>query len=215
VLEITAGTFGHFMVGNLDKEGAAYTGGQYTAASFYSTKLSPDTNFEGNGLAAATFGGYPFDNTRYPYYTTSHLRVENVDNRGALAAATSMNVSTVEGTFISLATTLYQDQPTVPGVNLYRGGLAHPSAGLVAVSANTLNNSTLLVPQSLIYLAAEGRYRPVGRVPDMCTCDMKNLAPGDILTFGSDRWMVFPAYRKGLHPVYTSLTLGYAYRIVE
>ena len=38
--------------------------------------------------------------------------------------------------------------------------------------------------------------RFVGRVPNMRTVNIKNRNPGDVITYGSDEWMVFPLKKK-------------------
>ena len=208
VVEGISGTFGHILFGQIDKDGAVFDGGAYNAASFNYRPINDDgTVNDGtqNGISG-NYAMYPFS-SKYPFYAASRIRVQNVDNLVAPSADNFLNVgsdTTVEGSAIGPWLSGRSDL----GYNQY-----HPDSGLVAASANELGGNTMIVRAAIYHWGAQQRTRYIVVIPDHAVCNMQFVAPGDILTFGNDEWMVFPAYRKGTVGYTSSLNAGVAYRL--
>jgi hypothetical protein len=207
VVEAITGTFGHIVMGNIDKDGAVYDGGSYNAASQVYRSVNNEApasdSSNGNGLGGP-FAMFPFTN-RYPYYSASRIRIENVDNLGSPSCDNFYSVGqNYEGTSIG---------PWNAGWTSDGYFAEHPDSGLVAGSANTLGGNTMMIPAAIYHFGAQGRIRYMGVIPDHAVCDMKFLAPGDVVTYGTDEWMVFPTFRKGTQSASSTLNAGVAYRL--
>lgn len=206
VVEAITGTFGHLLMGNLDKDGAVYDGGSYNGATQCYRPVNSDitqSDSTGNGLSQP-FALYPFS-YRYPYNSASRVRVENVDNIGVNKCDVFYDTSgTTEGVALG---------PWASGWNSNGYLSTHPDCGLVEASANNLGGNTMMIPTAIYHYGAQGRLRYIGVIPDQAVCNMQFLAPGDIITYGTDEWQVFPVLRKGTDSLNGTLNAGVAYRI--
>lgn len=85
---------------------------------------------------------------------------------------------------------------------------------------NLFNQITPLLPAIMYVGRGSDLFSPIGEIQDFRIVNMANYNPGDIVTFGSDEWVVFPAKQKTLvYNVYTSnipssANYGYAFKKV-
>lgn len=77
----------------------------------------------------------------------------------------------------------------------------------------SLNGITPLLPFHLYAARPSGFWSPIGYPPHLRFLNMLNYAPGDLITLGSEQWMVFPGYIKSAALANrTSHLYGYAVR---
>ena len=199
-VEVMAGTYCYIMVGDLDKDETVYTGGQYVAGHFYNNDPSADlgTSSSQNGINSS-YRMFPFDNA-YPYYSNSFIHTGSIDDMGEdfWAVCSVPGSGDVQGRAITM------------GI----GAQEHPNAGLLYASYNALNDSTMLVPATKFVFGSQGRLRYIGKMRDFAFCQITGMAPGDVLKFGDEEWIVFPPYRIGTNSYRTSVDQGYAFKKV-
>lgn len=63
---------------------------------------------------------------------------------------------------------------------------------------NTFNGQTVLTPFQLFLQNTDGHYMPIGHVEHVRFLKLTNYNPGDVIPIGSDRWKVFPWFRKDI-----------------
>lgn len=85
-------------------------------------------------------------------------------------------------------------------------------------SPNTWNSQTHLIPIEIMYAMSSGTVEYLGYLEHIRYVRVDNYNLGDIITLGSDKWKVFPwfkkntSYRNGEHTVASSGTVGLAVR---
>lgn len=188
VVERTTNNFSHFHVGALDRAGN-YTGGEYltgTAWTYGSTSYQHQPDSPYNSTPFDSYYNYNSGDMQYVRYNSTWYRM------GTYHAA-----STEAKGFVRADSVCHF---------------------LFARTPNTMNAVTVLIP-SMVYGPAPGQSGLVqiyGTVKDLRSVNIAYLAPKQVITIGSDEWMVFPIIRKG----YTANTescsgnYGLAYRKV-
>lgn len=193
VLEVSAGVFRHCMVGTLDKMGIPYTGGQYLTAMF---------SYSGQWLNHS-YASFPFDGghgTQSGVGLSGRIRCDNVDGRPS-------------PDWPVFASNSEAGEPRAMGIG--RGGIGwqyHPDSIRVAYSANNLTESPLVIPCTIYVQAAQSRMRLIGQVRDFGVLNIRDVAAGDVITVGTDEWMVFPIMARGPTGVSDTGHAGYAYK---
>lgn len=179
VVEVQNKVFAHLHIGNLDKPGMSYVGGQYTQLSSYQRTL-----YEGymrleskytcpwgtEGDQVPINGGTLADN-----YTSQRnlVKAANLPDRPGLWAWGTRDTCAIG-----------------------RGGTSyHFDQGLVRASANDMTGDTLIVPVRPFVSVGQRRLVPLGVAPDVGVCDMRFIAPGESVFYGQEEWMVFPIIR--------------------
>lgn len=219
VVQISAGRFRHFGIGEIDNK-TAYSGGQYSYGNVKgrnSITGDPDPNPNTNlisGVWHNVFGAcnsnsnLPATDTYAPYYRASHVRVNGqVDF-----------FSTVVGT-ISAGHAPKGIRASGPGGGHILSTEANPDAGLVALSRTNFAQLVNLVPFNVYIELPDEGWRLMGNPVDIAVCRMTSIGAKDILNIAGEDWMIIPALQyqpvSGIAPAgqETSWDLGYAYRM--
>lgn len=91
----------------------------------------------------------------------------------------------------------------------------HPDVALTAACKCDYLRKPLIVPCRVIApqlpVSDSSRLIPLGEVSDFGITDISRNAPGDVLIYGQDKWMVFPVYRRGPEQYNYSVDVGFAY----
>lgn len=193
VLEHSIGMFAHLHLGELDKRGLTYTGGQYVQANGDS----------GNTLWTAT--GKPW--AQYGYSATNGQALAGANQFNLVGTTPIGNNGCVflndfegrSGRWAFAAAGVLDPISTVdsPGyVSLGSGIMSgHPDVGQLLASANDATGDMILVPPTVYMRGAQQRLYPLGEVPEIAYCDMLGGVPGMTVFFGLEEWMVFPLSR--------------------
>ncbi len=82
----------------------------------------------------------------------------------------------------------------------------HPEVmgDLIKNSVSTWNQQATLIPYYLFADRPDSKQSLIGQVEHIRSLRLDNLNPGDIITIGSDKWMVFPWVKKDLSLGYSS-----------
>ncbi len=171
VVETTTGTYKHLGFGRLRRLGAMTTGAYlYTSRWHYAIAYRWDVHSQNHGV--------PF-NTHYAADPLGYSTVVRADSDGYspryLYSAANTNTHRI-----------------LCGFSIQTERL--PVRDL---SASTLTGRAILWP--VLVEARRGTsslYSPIGQPPDFRWVRLNNLNPGDVLTLGTDEWMVFPVIRK-------------------
>lgn len=181
VVEVTTGRYKHICIGTLNKLGS-YTGGQYIQAVNWWMNYTSGTNYPDYGGHHYLFdwGGYSGWNNKVNFTRA------DLDGRSAFWLMHTPSDPTPAS-----------DRRAYGSV---RGYGMTPSGWLWRLYNYSPNSFNALTPLLPILVAAERvgdeKYSPLGHAPDIRYCNMKNLSPGDLITIGSDQWLVFPAIQK-------------------
>jgi hypothetical protein len=73
---------------------------------------------------------------------------------------------------------------------------AEPIAPLLALLPSVWNSESVLLPMRAYASRPSSKLSLIADLEHSRRCRVDNLTPGDILTIGSDKWKVFPWYRK-------------------
>lgn len=85
----------------------------------------------------------------------------------------------------------------VSGSLVEDGGVGiNPLAPLVAIQPSVWNSEATLLPLRAFATRASYKISLIADLDHARTLRIDNLSPGDVLTLGSDKWKVFPWYRK-------------------
>ena len=85
------------------------------------------------------------------------------------------------------------------GWNSSRGNLGYPyCAALINSLPNLSNAAIVLCPMKAIKKRSSGGLTIVVNPPNVRYCRIDNLTPGQLVVYGSDRWKIYPFYRKEL-----------------
>lgn len=91
-----------------------------------------------------------------------------------------------------------------------RSGILNP---MISIGVQNWNLRTPLWP--MIYYANRGvgLRSPVGRMPNIRSCNMRNFFPGEVITIGGDDWKIFPVFQKQIAGVANNVVSSglYAY----
>ena len=190
VVEQSAGEFRHILFGEIDKT-ATFTGGAYIAATFW------DHNY--NYIDSPDSGGHqlPFSAGSKNYRMNTEVRAD------------------LDGYTWGICYRYDSSKPEV--ISLPRSGNAM-NALLIECAPNEFNGVTPLLPMPVAFERTGGKFSPLGYVPDMRLCNMRNLSPGQEITLGTDTWVCFPMMTKKDPSIRddrpNSGWYGYAYRKV-
>lgn len=77
----------------------------------------------------------------------------------------------------------------------YRGGSVAVGSLLMQLP-NISNQATVLLPISPVALRSSGGATIIANLKNARYCRIDNIVPGEIITFGSEQWKVYPLYRK-------------------
>ncbi|MDO4698289.1 MAG: hypothetical protein Q4A60_06410 [Pasteurellaceae bacterium] len=180
VVEIEAGKFRHFGVGELQKS-MTFTGGEYA----YGTCIS---------------SGYdePSQNGNHVFgFSTGY------DSYGPVVRAD--DIGTVNQTpfyFGAYGVSSYSQDRNATGkfvLTLGRGlfyndiNTAHPDQVLLRHSASKFGQSIIPQPHTLIAHCGDGIFRRLGILEDRYECDMSLLIPRQVIEVNGERWMVIPS----------------------
>lgn len=165
-VEISAGNFRHWVLGELVKSGT-WTGGTYVDS------VRADTN--PTGMNNENSSGHRFIcDANNAASETGHIYIDydsKTDNWGVLKAANEIDeANSLSGSF--------RDE-----------GIYVP---FWAIADQSWNLRTPMFPA--IYFANRGSNlkSPIGRIPNFRLINIQNFSPGEIVTYGSQEWQVFP-----------------------
>lgn len=194
-LEVQSGVFAHAFIGTLDKKGLQYNGGQYLQANHY--RYPHGTIF-------------PINYSPYGNWTPHGVPSAPWSSRTALGLVRV-------GGFAGFPETYWENRTLGVGKGPYTN--RHPDLALTAACKCDYLRRPLIVPNRVLVPqppgAEDSRTIALGAVPDFGITDVSRNAPGDILLFGQDKWMIFPAYRRGPEHYNYSVDVGYAYLLRE
>ena len=190
VLEIQSGVFGHVFIGTLDKKGRTYSGGEYLQGSYYryphGTIYRVDQNPTGNWTNTSP---------TTPWASRQALGAVRVGGFAGFPEPYWM------GSLLGIGKGPFTDY--------------HPDIALTAACKCDYLRKPLIVPCRVIApqlpVSDSSRLIPLGEVSDFGITDISRNAPGDVLIYGQDKWMVFPAYRRGPEQYNYSVDVGFAY----
>jgi hypothetical protein len=193
-IEVAPGRFSHFHVGTLDKAG----GGQAVA---YNTGLRWDRTTSPVNISNATLISHsiPFDD--YNVGISQASTALRVDSDGLVPRNQVLDYS---------------------GSTEARGGFRNGSSTAllrdmaINVAASSLTGRAALLPLICSASRTGGFFSVVGSPFDLRYVSMDNLAPGQVITLGSDQWKCFPIVRKnGTSGIENSGVMGFAYRVIS
>lgn len=187
-VEVTAGHFRHWTLGELVKFGSV-TGGMYTDSTFLTDfdnlKNSPEYQNHRHICDASCND------------TGAHLKVD-YDGK-------------VGGTWQACTSAGTQAANFHTGINR-ASGLIYP---LIYVGYQRWNGRTPGQPMMYFANRASSLRSPIGRMPNIRSINVTNFFPGELITFGPDTWKVFPVFQKYIGNAPASITssgiYGYAH----
>lgn len=168
-VEITAGNFRQWVLGQLVKSGS-YAGGVYADSA------TPSTNALNMNAPDTSAARYVCDSNNSGN-ETGHLWIDydaKVNNWQRLRGVGNLDPNECGGTYRNT-------------------GIYH---GLIAIGPQDWNLRTPLFP--MIYWANRGSSLRsiIGRVPNMRFINVRNFTPGELVTYGAETWQVFPVFAK-------------------
>jgi hypothetical protein len=188
-VEVSAGVWRHLQFGNLEKYGT-WTGGGFYGCTWWTIDLTfiDQPNFTGHHV--------PFDNYNQNQTLATTVHYVNGSEKWIGGDESSLfngvQRRTMRSTFRGGFGRAFTDLPESP----YSGLIALAPA---LVGAQRLSDT----PDTL---------RFIGRVPDMRAVNIRNFAPGESYTIGSDEWVMFPVCAKnGAVDQFNSGNYGVAY----
>lgn len=198
VVEVSSGKYKHFVIGRLQKTGS-YTGGDYYGAVYWNMTGGTITNYPDSG---------------------SHLYLWDALGQGSSTGTVFRNGLHAD---IDGKTTNWMRFYGITLSTNYAHGVLRSSGiidGLFDLGANSYNAITPLWPIPITVDRGSNQTSIAGVVEDMRIVNMQSLAPGQVMTIGSDEWLCFPVIQKtdtwnvsgSLIP--SSGYYGYAYRKV-
>lgn len=185
VLEVQAGAFAHMHIGTLDKRGMEYVGGEYLQAQKWRYAHNDIRRVDQNPTGNFTNVYTP---PMYQRGSANRVRVGGFD--GLPAVSWNYNIRGLgKGPFSQM----------------------HFDWALAAACRCEYMRKPIIVPNRILLDASPRRIRMLGQTPDFGITDIGRNAPGDIIVFGEDEWMVFPIYRKGPEMYNYSMNAAFAY----
>lgn len=207
VLEYQSGFYRHFSFGILEKIGT-WTGGEYMMPHYHDQNAIRIDNILATGSTAGHNppfdGGHSAANSRGGSIHARGLRGQSSDERWLLNGFSS-GISVDNDQFARRLWT-----------GTVRGGYTGP---LQDIGRNALNELTLFHRILCLYIdtsIAPATMIALGYAPNMFTCALTGLTPGQTLEKGGDTYYIFPLVRK-LPPTNddteASKFLGLAYKL--
>lgn len=200
VVEVSTNIFRHFNFGLLTKYGT-YDGGQFVNGTRWGIS-SAFSDWQG-GAANYPYHQYhiaPFDDRGINVYSKNHVRadINGFTNKywDINAANQSSNARSVVRASLGLLD------------------------GLGPRGVNMFNLRTILLPIYVDVIRSAGLYSCIGQAPDCRYVNMFLYNPGQLITIGSDEWMIFPLCQKtstwdnNTSTVQSSAYMGLAYKKV-
>lgn len=193
VVEISTGIYRHFVFGELVKSGS-YTGGVYVDGVHWSS-ASNRINVPYSGFHQTIC-----DSSQNEGITNAHLWVDydsKTNNWQRIYPPASVDTTRCSG-------------------NGRAGGIDSYVQGQDFMAWNLRN---VLVPLRYFANRESSLKSPIGRIPHMRQCGMRNLARGETITIGGESWIVFPIVQRtevfdsASSSIPSSGYLGYAYRL--
>jgi len=225
VVEVSAGVYRHFGLGHLDQSDDT-VGGAYA----YGTIVANNVPSSGTDLTKYPFRSLPFDscgdgsayigNSTYQTWGASIVRADGVDGGPAphwwpiMAAYDDSNFFSPDyrgNGAIGLGNGPYRYTSYTVMSN------RHPDSIVANFGRSDIGNQTLLMPSPIYLFGASSGFYLMGTVPDWRVLNMSGLSPRQVLTLGTDQWLVIPAiqlYAAGVTTPHTQ-ALAYAYRLTD
>lgn len=209
-VEVVINSFRHFMSGNIRKAGP-FVGGEYYTGTRWSFPYtwggtnsymnSPDSNYNNAPFDIITYSSVEnalagIIGQQYFHWPRIHLDVDGHTNRWVRLQG--------DGT------------TTASGFIRSSGSYTSPEGALSMVSRNDMNGLVALPPAIIMAPRPIGGTSIYGTVRDIAPVEISQLEPKQVLTYGSDEWMVFPLIRKGTGTYLEQVSgnYGLAYKIV-
>lgn len=199
VVEKTAGVFKHFVFGQMIKHGS-YVGGEYIGAVYWHMAMP----------SASVTPNHPNGNYHCtPFDVAGQLTTAS--NRGAVRA----DIDGKTNNWMIFNYVHNYSGNYAKGVVRSPGGILE---SLHERSPSEFNQLTPLLPMLIGVERGSGLVSPAGYVPDMRYVNMTNFEPSELITIGSDEWLVFPLIQKTAtwdnlsSMVPSSGTFGFAYK---
>ena len=193
VIERVTNQFSHFHIGTLEK-GGNYTGGEYHTCTQWTYG---NTSYQ--HLPDSPYNVYPFDSYGYTWSEDAYQCVR----MGADGAPNKWYSS--------------PRQWTVPSSSLHVIGFLRNYSimhRMMLRSPNAMTGQSMLIPSLIAGPRPAGGASIYGTVKDLRAINIANISPKEIITIGTDQWMIFPVIRKGLTTQYEACSgnYGLAYR---
>lgn len=211
VLEISAGVFRHFGIGELVKNGS-WSGGAYNYGTFINQNVSYRDTIS-NAYHAVPFGATDSDN-----YGSS-LRCPDLDIVGSGAimnldaeyagtyahCESNRSLRNARGDFLRSSTNV-----------VYRGmGLGRFMSGFYDANPSYFDQITTLDPITVVGCQASGYLTILGHPDNIRKCRIAAYSPKEEFTIAGDTWKIFPLVRKGFtDTVESSEEVALAYKKV-
>lgn len=176
ILEYSSGLYQHISFGKLKKYNSAASGGYFLCLPAYRPYMFPITN--------------PVDGASSPSL---------VPFRGSVNGSTSLsscsvrcNVASHDG-YAFESRYYYQSFSPLAAVSTEY----YEQYGLLNATNSPYNWQTQLLPFIIGVNAINTPFQPFGEITYMRRLNMANYTPGQILSLGSDNWIIFPWHQKG------------------
>ncbi|GBL46212.1 phage protein [Sulfuriferula multivorans] len=195
VAEVSPGIINHLGGGMLTKTGT-YPGGEWISGSYFCDGAIYDTASYKNYITPGSSAGH-------------HLRPlpflwSNFEQAPATQVHADYDTYTGFGYISNDADRTRAPWLTGPMLRLFFNG---PASNPVA---NAFNGISPMSPGYVFGQRPSGFWSPLGYAPHLRFLNIANYSIGDIITLGSEQWMVFPGYQKD--PTQYSFNYGYAVR---
>lgn len=171
--------------GTLEKKVGSWTGGEWFAAShsYSSTSLacwSYDNGFGGGGYPQGAGGG---SGTGAPFWKLSAYTGTHVFDGNSFLHCELDSVNW-----------LYD--ATYPTAGLGYAWIPDAAGELLRRQPSAWNSEPVLVPLTLHMPRADSKFSELGSLAHLRVLKINYHEPGDVITLGSDTWMVFPFIKK-------------------
>jgi len=189
-LEVVTNRFVHFHIGEIEKAGS-FVGGNYFTGTQWETGYYWTTNQSHQNDPDHTYNGFPFDSS----YSGGYMPVSYPSIRIDVDGSTNNWVR------------FYAGQPTQYAQGCFRSNSL--VGKLMERSPNTLNGLSPLIPSIITGPRPLGGASIYGTVRDLHPINIKNLQPKQVMTIGTDDWMVFPIIQKGTGTEFEAVSGNY------
>lgn len=165
-VEISAGSFKHWVLGELVKSGT-YTGGTYVDS------VRADTN----SLTMNTSN------------SSGHRSICDANNTGSETGHIWIDYDSKVNNWAILRAADENDQEDAACGSYRNEGIYVP---FWTIGDQGWNLRTPLFPAMYFANRAAGLRSPIGRIPNFRFIHLRNLTPGELVTYGGQTWQVFP-----------------------
>lgn len=173
-VEVTAGVFRHWVLGSLVKAGS-YTGGTYCDSVFRDSTSNP-----------ALINNAEWRGHRHIGDTV------NLDREHAHIWVDYDGKASPNWQRVRVATNALNDDDACLGSGRSTGIMA---AGWIAQD-QAWNLRTPMFPIMYFARRASSLMSPIGRIPNTRFVSMRNFQPSEVVTYGSEDWMIFPMFAR-------------------